>query len=299
MLSLLRLLLFADGDVVAPPPIVLPDTDPIPVFGWPIYSDRSVSYVPTVSGGSWRETLPLTALLDRKLSRVSRSTNATLASTKFVVDLKVSRAVGVLALPKHTLSPSARVRWRAAATEGGLASPLYDSGWLAVWPPYATREDVAGLNVAHVHLPATPVTARYWQCEIDDTANANGYVDLARLVVAGAWTPSTGIALGAKYTMESATERIVSDGGAALYQSKPIRRVWEFEVPMLEEPETFATVWRMIRSLGVSGQLFFVFDRADPYMHERAFLCVMRELSSIDAPMATYHTVPFRLMEEL
>jgi hypothetical protein len=287
------------GSSVAVEPPPLPSTDPVPVFGWPIYSDRSVSYVPTVSGGSWRSTLPLASLLDRKLARVARSTNVTLASTQFICDLRVARPVGVLALPKHTLSPNARVRWTAAATEAGLATPLYDSGWLTVWPAYATREDVDGLNVAHVHLPAEPITARFWRCEIDDVGNPDGFVDVARLVIAGAWTPSTGMALGASYTLESATERIVSDGGAALYLPKPIRRQWEFEVPMLEEPETFATVWRMVRSLGTSGQLFFVFDRADPYMHERAFLCVLRELSSIDYPQASFHSVPFRLVEEL
>jgi hypothetical protein len=168
-----------------------------------------------------------------------------------------------------------------------------------VWPVGATREELAGLNVAHVHLPPSVVAARYWRCEIDDTANPDGYVDVSRVVIAGGWTPSTGIALGARYAMESATERIVSDGGAALYQPRPIRRLWEFEVPMLDEPEAYATVWRMVRSLGISGQLFFVFDRADPYMHERAFLCVLRELSSIDYAQVTYHSVPFRLLEEL
>ncbi|WP_353268582.1 hypothetical protein [Gemmatimonas sp.] len=281
---------------VAPPPP--PETDPVPVFGWPIYSDRSVSHVPTVSGGSWRSTLPLSSLLDRKLARVARSTNATLAATQFVVDLRTERPVGVLALPKHTMSQAARIRWRASASTS-FAAPIYDSDWRTVWPLWATREDVDGLNVAHVHLPPAPVTARYWLCEIDDTSNAAGFVDVARLVVAGAWTPSSGIALGARYALESATERVVSDGGAALYVPKPVRRVFEFSVPMLDEPEAFTVVWRMIRQLGVSGQLFLVYDRHDPYMHERAFLGVLRELSSIDFPAVTEHEVAFRVLEEL
>ena len=55
----------------------------------------------------------------------------------------------------------------------------------------------------------------------------------------------------------------------------------------------------MIRQLGQHGQLFYVFDAADPYMHERAFLCVMRELSAVEYPFADYQSVPFRLLEEL
>jgi hypothetical protein len=107
------------------------------------------------------------------------------------------------------------------------------------------------------------------------------------------------MAVNAKLGLESSTERVLSDGGAAMYRPKPVRRIWDFTVPMLEEIESFATVWRMIRQLGAHGQLFFVFDKADPFMHERAFLCVMRELSAIEYPYADAQAAPFRLIEEL
>lgn len=266
-------------------------------FAWPLYSDRSVTYTPTFSGGSWQATLPLANLADRHLARTARSANALTASTTFDVDLKTARNVGLLALPKHNLSASGSVRWRASAT-ADFAVLLYDSGALTAWPSGASAEDLDGLNASHVHIPATAVSARYWRCLITDTGNPAGFVELSRLVIAGLWKPE-GINVGARIGMESATDRIETDGGAALYRAKPIRRYWDFTLSLLEETEAFAVAWKMQRQLGQHGQLFFVFDIADPYMHERSFLCVLRELSPVEYPFAAYQSVAFRLLEEL
>lgn len=273
--------------------------NPIHVFGWPIYSDRNAVYTPTFSGGSWETTLPASNLGDRRLARVARSTDALLASTTFDVDLKAPRAVGLLALPKHGMSTSAQVRWRGSSIAGDYSSPVYDTGWLTVWPSGATVEDLDGLNVSHVHVLPDLETARYWRCEISDASNAAGYVQLSRVVVAGTWYPSTTAAIGAKIGLESLTERVVSDGGAALYRSRPVRRYWDFTIPMIEETEAFAQAFKMQRQLGSHGQLFFVWDTADSYMHERAFLCVLRELTVVEYPFAALNSVPFRLLEEL
>ncbi len=278
---------------------VLPSEDPRPVFGWPFYSDAGVLYSPVLSGGAWEPTLPLASLQDRSLSKVARSVGTSTASTQFSVDLGADRNVGLLALPKHNISVGATVRWSAATSAGGFASPVYSSGWLSVWPEYTSVEDVVGLNVSHVHVLPTVTTARYWRCEISNVSNPAGYVQLSRLVIAGAWYPSSGLSVGAKFGLESDTERIVSDGGAAIYRDRPLRRLWDFEVPMLAESESLSLVWKILRGAGASGQVLFVFDVNDPYMHERAFLCVMRELSALDHPYASLHAVAFRLIEEL
>jgi hypothetical protein len=270
-----------------------------PVFGWPVYTDSSVSYPPTFTGGSWQATLPLTNLLDRQLARVTRSTDALATSTTFDVDLSAAPAIGLLALPKHSLTPSATVRWLASSTAGNFSSPIYDSGVLAVWPPGVTEQDMYGLNLAHVHIPPTPQTARHWRCAIVDTANPAGYIELARLILAGAWYPTTRVMVGAKLGLESETERIVSDGGAAFYRQKPMRRSWDFTLSMMTENESMATAFKLSRQVGAHRQLFFVFDSADTYMHERAFLCVMRELSAVEYPFVDYQSVAFRLVEEL
>jgi hypothetical protein len=269
-----------------------------PVFGWPVYSDRSVSHVPSITGGAWETTLPLSNVLDRRLARPARSVDTAMANTQFTVNLSVARAIGVLALPAHQLSSAATVRWEASATSD-FATILYDSGAVPAWPAGATREDLNGLNVSHVVVLETDVTAQYWRCRINDTTNPLGYVQIARVMICGAWRASRYLSTGAKLGLETATERIVSDGGAAMFLEKPIRRYWDFEISMLEETETYSMAWKMQRQLGLSGQLLFVFHRQDLYMHERAFVAVLRELSALEYPFANFNAIAFRLIEEL
>ena len=301
MLLSLLLLLSADGagGPYVPPTPTLPVEDPAPLIGWPFWSDRTARVAPILSGGAWRSTLPLANLQDRQIALVARSVDCTLESAQFDVDLTQARSVGLLALVGHNLTTASKVRWRLSDTAGDFSTPLYTTGWVNAWPTYASEEDMDGLNVCYVHLPDAPRMARYARCEIDDQSNPAGYVQIGRLFVSGVWAPSTGIAIGAKLGLESATERIETDGGAALYRQKPMRRSWDASVPLLEEIESFGTVFRMLRQLGTHGQCFFVFDRNDPFMHERAFLAVMRELSAIEYPYADAQSVAIRLLEEI
>lgn len=73
-------------------------------IGYPLYGDNSVSHTPAYSGGAWDSDLPLSNLKDRRLARVARSTDTKLASTRLHLDLGVARSVGILAIPKHTMS---------------------------------------------------------------------------------------------------------------------------------------------------------------------------------------------------
>jgi hypothetical protein len=271
------------------------------VFGWPFYLDVGVTYSPTITGGSWVSTLPLSNLQDRRLAKVARSTNALAASTTFDVDLGVARAVGLLAIliPNLTKSSVPTVRW-LGSTAANFAAPIYDSGAVAAWPATATAEDVGTMHVWTPTIPVSAQTARYWRCAIVDTANVNGYLDVARVVIAGAYTPSYGMNVGGKTFLESETIRAVTDGGAAVYQDKPRRRGDTFVVSNLTEAETFANVRKMQRQLGTSGQLFFVFDPTDTtLMYERAYLCVLKQLDALDYPWGTAMNAAFSLVEEL
>jgi hypothetical protein len=270
-----------------------------PLFGWPLYSDASVTYTPTFSGGSWSASWPLTNLADRRLEKYARSADATTTNTQFETDLKVARAVSVLALPKNNFSTAATMRWRASSSAGSFGSPIYDSGWVAAWPAGVSVETANGLNVAAVHIPTSAQTARYWLCEIDDTANTNGYVEIGRVVIAGAWRPATGLSFGGKLGLETATKRTQTDGGVALYESYAVRRTWAFGVEHMAKAEGIGSAWKLKRLLGATGQLFFVFDTADTLMYERAFLCTMRELDGLSYPYGTWTATTFLLAEAL
>lgn len=268
------------------------------VLGFPIYSDAGVLYTPAISGGSWSSDLPLSNLLDRALENVARSADALAASTTLDIDLGVARAVRVLALPKTNLTAAATVKWEGGTSAG--ANDVYNSTALAVSWSATTAEDRDGINCAVVHVPATAKTARYWRVSIVDTANPDGYVQLARLVIAAGYQPTINMKVGAKLGLRDATVRTESDGAAAKYQVKPVRRTMTFALPMLGQAEAFASAFKIQRQAGKSKQLFFVLDPDDTtYMHERAFLGTLEELGDLDFAKYLYHDNSFRIVEEL
>lgn len=288
------------------------------VFGFPVFSDPNVTYSPTFTGGTWSSTLTLANLQDRRLGKVARSTAVTLASTQFDLDLKTARGVSLISIPKHTLSLVATIRIRGSTIAGDFSAPVYDTGQIDVFPviyptgtlpvghaSYATRklsaEDLAeGYNIGFVHIASAPQVARYWRIEINDTTNAAGYIDLARLVLAATWQPSINMEYGAKLGWETSSTRTESDGGAAVFNERPRRRIFSFQIGHLPQDEAFVSAFEIQRRLGTTGQVLFVFDPADvAHMHRRSFLAVLKELSALDFPYHNLQSVPFALVEEL
>lgn len=272
------------GDGTASPSIVAGD-DVAPAFLTPFYSDAGVLYTPTSSGGSFVAALPVANVHDERLERIARTTDATLTSTKFETDLQTSRALGGFATLIPNASLTARVRYRLSTTAGVFTSPVYDSGFTRIFPTGLTAEDVAGSNALHTHVAATNQTGRYVLTEIDDTTNADGYLDVARFVAAGAWRigGELGLSVGAKIGLEDETTRTKTGGGAAIYNAQRSARTYAVTVANITEAEAFANAWRMQRRLGLSGQLVFVFDANDAtYGWERNILCTLRELGGLE-----------------
>lgn len=269
------------------------------LLGFPNYADVSVSYTPALSGGSWEADLPLTNLQYRRLHKVARSTDALAASTKLRIDLGVARSVGVLALIGHNLSAAATVQWKGGTSAG--ATDVYNPGALAMSFAAVTAENREGLNFTVVTIPATAQSARYWDLDIVDTANPDGYIEIGRLFIAGAYTPTINMNVGAKLGLESDTERSITDGGAATYDEKPVRRHVSFVLDGLQDSDAFANAWRIQRLAGMTKQVLFVFDKTDTtLMHERAFLGVMRELTALEyAYTDGRNSMAFSIVEEL
>ncbi len=287
------------------------------LFGFPILSDGSSTVSATLSGGSWLAGLPLTNLQDARLARVARSSNATTLATQFDVDLGAARDIRVFAIPKHTLSRTARFRLRASDVAGVFTAPLYDSGWLDVlpvvyptgslpwgrpgaWDGKPSIEEAAYWSIGLYHVTPSPVLARYWRVELDDTTNTAGYVDLARLVLSPGYVPTINMSYGARIGYSSASVRAETDGGAYIVSDKPRRREQAFTIEHLPENEALVHLFDMQRRAGISAQLVFFWDEADDaHRARRAMLCQFKELSPIECALAASGTIPFSLIEVL
>jgi hypothetical protein len=271
------------------------------VFGFPVYSDVGVLYSPAFSAGSWLAALPLANVQDARLAYKARSSDALATSTTFDIDLGATRDVGVLAIliPNLTKSAVPTIQWKVS-TVSNFATTVYDSTAYAPWPTSQTAEDVDGLNVWLIKVPSSVKTGRYVRCAIIDTANVDGYLDVARVIVAGAYRPTYGISYGAKLALEVATIPTDTDGGATIYNERPIRRGYDFALNNVAESEAMANIFKMQRLLGTSRQLFFVLDEtATTYLHEQSYLCTIRELGALEFAYATRYGIPFRLREVL
>jgi hypothetical protein len=114
------------------------------LFGFPIWSDVSTLYTPTLSGGSWVAGLPLTNLQAREQALVARSSSAAVADTQFTVDMGTARAVRCLAMAGHNfsaLSGGVRVRGLGAVPildAGANGFDAFLSGWTANGTPTRT-----------------------------------------------------------------------------------------------------------------------------------------------------------------
>lgn len=270
-------------------------------IGWPIYSDPGVTYTPTLSGGSWEADLPLTNLQDRRLHYVARSTDAASASTTFDVDLKVARAVFVLAIPVHNLTTDATIQVQGASTASfATANIVYDTTTLSAFATGLTAENMEGMNVGWTVVLASAETARYWRFAIVDTSNPDGYVELGRVVVAAGWQPTINMAYGARLGLETETGRQYTDGGAAVYTERRVRRTVTCTIPDLPEDEALQNGWDFQRIAQLSRQFMFVWDASDTiHMHRRSFLATLRDLTPLEAiPLARYG-VPLVAAEEL
>lgn len=290
-------------------------------FCYPIYSDPTSGYATVVSGGSWLAALPAANVQDRRFSKVARSTNDALSSTKMVFDLTAQVDVRALFVDLPNASRDAKVRFRGGndgddpATD--FASPVYDTGWIDVYgeiyPPdvlpwghpalFDGRPTQAmwnaGFRMPFIHVATEPQMAQYWLMEIDDTANEDGYVDVGRVIIAPAYQTIVDMSQGSKLGLDDASSSDMTEGGNYVYNRRvPVRKL-VFTLDAVEMGEALAMLFDMQQAAGVTRQMLFISDPTDTYhMHRRSFPCVFETLSPLDFVQYNSMGVPFAVRED-
>ncbi|MGV6875956.1 hypothetical protein ACUSIJ_25130 [Pseudochelatococcus sp. B33] len=258
----------------------------------------------TLSGGSWTVGLPLNNLKNRMLRRVARSTNANLTSTIVNVDLGAAQSIPAIFLGPYNASGQLKYRARGAANSG-MTSPLHDSGWVAAnvvpslslawedpgfWYGISSSGEVE-LRGWIMHFLPSPVSARYWRIEVDDTTNPAGYLQFGRLMMPKKWQPSINYEPGSTgLSLEDRTVVRESIGGSEYFWRRQEPRVFNCAWPYLKEEDTYGSALNMMRDLGTSGEVFVVPDPDSTYVQRRSFLGRMRSRDAIGQPIVTAHT---------
>ncbi len=292
--------------------VLLSSTPANITLGWNNRTDSG-----TLSGGSWLASLPLTNLQNRQVQKVARSTNAATASTQFTIDLGQARNIGVIALVVHNISVSGKVRITASDTAGFTAT-YYTSGWIDAWPtgmiPQALLEweednfwlgtlsanARAGYQSPFIHLLPTAQNLQYWKVELDDTTNADGYVQIGRLFMSSVWTPSVNYAYGAGLGYTDPTAVDTSLSGAEFFDVRSRYRVFTFELQYILASEAYAYALELQRLSGNSGEVLVVPDNTDtvnqPY---RSFVGRLLQMGEITQPEPSTFSTRFQVKELL
>lgn len=279
------------------------------LFCFPIRSDGA-SY----SGGSWEASLPLTNMKTEFVTERARSADATTGSTTFDLDLGAAYPIRGIALVGHNLSLSATVRVYGDSASD-FATPDYDSTALDVYPTiYPSGSTLWGVDVASgtlgqeewdegvrldfLHFPAAAQTLRYWRFAITDTANADGYVEVGRCIVAQGYQPSVSRARqGAALGYRPRATRTEMAGGAVVHHRQLEPREFSFDLPKVDADEALVQLMEFRRRLSTTEQLLFSFDPDDTvHLHRRSFLAYP-ELDMLGLGSAFYYDQPITLVE--
>lgn len=253
----------------------------------------------TLSGGTWLSTLPLANLQNRLIAKVARSSGTTTAATQFDINLGRARRIGMLSLIGHNLTVVAKVRIRGDDASD-FATPLYDSGWVDVWPAgmippelleweddnfwLGTLSDQAraGYQSPFIHRVASLPSLQYWRVEVDDASNSDGYIQIGRLFLADVWQPTYGPVVGAAIGMDDTTPVESSLGGSEYFDVRAKPRVHRFEMRAMNKDEAYSRVLDLQNLLGVSGEILIDPDYADAENKpRRAFVGRLRSLSPV------------------
>lgn len=271
----------------------------------------------TLSGGSWLTTLPLANLQNRVVQKVARSSNANLTSTKFDINLGAAYPIGVIALVVHNISVIGKVRI-TGDDAADFATPVYQSGWLDVWPAGQIPQSLleweednfwlgtlsnnqrAGYQSPFIHIPATQQTLQYWRIEVDDTTNTDGFVQIGRLFMAAAWRPTVNYSFGAGLGYTDPTPVDVSLSGAEFFDVRSRAREFQITLAGLSDSEAYDYALQIQRLAGVSGEVLVVPDSDDSTrIPIRAYLGRLVGLSPMQNIQPGRHTVTLTLRELL
>ena len=298
------------------------------LIAWPNRSDAG-----TLTGSPWSSALPVANLQNRFLTNYARTTATALftpspaipdgsqCSAVVNVNFGLARYTTAMALLHHNLSLSANVRlvlWQDPAN----TIPVYDSGWQPAWPRYydtlslryndsnflygqLSLDDFGVVPsiflqmVGTPNVPANATPAQYASIYIQDPANPAGYIQIGRLYMAEDWTPVRNMSYGdTSLAWVDPTVVDTSLDGTEYYEERSKYREAVFTLKYMSNTEGVTMALRMTQNRGVSGDVLYVFDPANPQLlQQRSFVGRLEELSPLVYSQFGLTSMAFKIKE--
>lgn len=273
------------------------------LLSWVNWLDRSAAII---TASTQAGSLGPTRLADPQLRSRWRSAPG-VVTPQLDVDFGASREVGIIALAqpddaggvtldgeaRGTMASTDTVRHRLDVTTAGAGAVLDTTAIAGGWR--------AGYGL-HVYQPASPLTARYWRCNLNaaSLASVPGFVDLGRAWAGPVWTPARGnFAYGFGETWADGSEVTRNArSGLEFVDQGPRQRVVSFGFQVLTEADA-AQIRELQRVAGTGRQVLFVpFPGAGA---EKAAPVIGRltEVQPITLPSFARYAVTFQIRASL
>lgn len=234
------------------------------------YSDSGTLTVDNAVG-----TLPITNLQDRQIVKIWRNSQTT---AQIDMDFGQGRIVDFVALIKHTISQTGKIRYRLS-NASNFSTTEYDSGLIDAWPVveefgtlpwgvfswggYLNITIAAQYTISSFNVLTSPVQARYLRIDISDPDNTDGYLQAGRLIAGPAYKPSINYANGVQFEFVDESRITKSRGGQTFVDEVERFRRIRFELINLPENEMFQNVFNAIDRLRGVAQDILVIPQPD------------------------------------
>jgi hypothetical protein len=214
-----------------------------------------------------------------------------LDNIKLRVDLGASIGVNLVGLFEHNGTPglpSSGPTWRIRAddSEANLdaapGSEAVDSGSIALLQGEVNLSGWTRTN-SYWFLGGSGSTARYWQVEVTDASNPDGYFEAGRLYFADAYQPTSGVlSFRGKPRPSYGEEKswLETEAGSIVPSIRPRKRSAR---PRLlidgsnAEAEYMDNLWEHSRVRGTSQDVFYAFDPGSVYSNHHCIYGVYSE----------------------
>lgn len=257
-----------------------------------LYADNSDDVI--FSGPVW--TLPLTNMQDPRVTKVARSADATSANTQFFMAFSSPVALPGLVIVGTNLDVNAQYRI-TAYSDAGFSIQTFSSGLLNYWTAGGPIVDPDFKGTPLIDLFGSIVTAAYWQIELFNTANADGYVQLGKLFAGTALNLSFGFAENSAFSRDPNTVAQKALNGTPYFSRHPNIRSWSLLFPA----QTYENAWDQIDILnelsGLDRPIFVIPFPDDPArMYRQSFLGRLTKMTDLQL-LAAQVSTGFQLTE--
>lgn len=209
--------------------------------------------------------LPVANLQEQSRGHVWRSTG--IAAQRILGDFSGYQSISAVALVRHNLTASATYRLRLYDQTGQTGTLLYDSGAVIVagdmleWGAFEWGVDPWGAGslqdwpVPYFVAWFPAVNALSFDLELDDTANPDGFLQAARLVMGAYFEPTYNLSAGMEVSWRETSKQSRTEGGTLRTDERDPYRRFSFSLEHLSPAER-TTLLDRLRRVGLRNDLF-------------------------------------------